>query len=477
MKALVWVALLGLPILFLARCGKSSSTDLSVAAPAVYITSGMGSATRIGREGDGEVPAEKPPKDAFQDAKDFFKKTADQLKAEAGDLDKKKEYRAVCFGPSWEDNANGGGNGGTNVFQDRPSGDTGMVYPTVDNVSGMACAAGQMAALVGSRSKDVQKIKALVALLLAKGGEAGLALPTTVGDEITVTGVPTPPGTTFTKMAIKLNAKDSSGNAVYKISVEGTGPDGKTINIVALHKPTNADNTEFEGQINAIFPHTASMGGTGTQRAMAVTYKQTSTDYSFVLEGMANRNTADTNFFTSGRINFGSLTTDREDLFKMVATFNRSTQAGTVHYAWMAGGNDLASRTFHATVAGRNNGDSGVGYFGYAATIPTLSDNPGDATIWANQMRCNWKYSMGTSIAKIQKQTMQFNGTVFAPVVNNISFAPTNTCTIGGNWTVRNGPTFLNATNHAEGNPAHALTDYTAASVPQVSPPTVTLSR
>lgn len=423
-------------VFLLVRCGTSSdatTNSFSIAAPAIAITSPTATTATRGtsvfnlfRAGETDKPTElKPLGEMKADAKADFLLPPDTVIAKFGGFDDIKAYRSPCFGPSWTDNASGS--------VARPSQDLGIVWPTRDNVSTEACAAAQMNSLIAGKPHLFNKVRTLVTGLLAKANAEGKALPE-IGASIEVT-MPTVTDFTFTVAKLSRLANDADGNTVYKTEIGGT-IGAKTFSVTLYHTPTNADNTEFKGLFQATMPYTNGSGG--AYRALSVVYSQTATDLKFVLDAAANRNTTDTDFFdaTTGRVAFTKADAG-EDLNKMIATFDTATGASTVHFAWQAGGLDVASRDYAVTTTGVAETSTGVAYFGFGSPLKggtPLTDST--STMWATKMICDWRNNPGTPLnAKVQKQTMTVTGGVFVPTVSNINFAPHTSCN-NASWNV-----------------------------------------
>lgn len=386
-----------------------------------------------------------------------------------------KSMSAACYGPSWKDDAGGGS------AIERPSGDLGMVYATVSDTDGTACAAGQLNSLIAGAPQFANKLITMQATLVVALKTAGKELPAVGASADGLASMPTITGLTLTEAKLSRLADRTDGKKVYKTSLKFT-KSGKSGSAKIYHTPTNDDNSNFTGLIQAVLPHTATMSGSGTNRGMSVIYSQTDGVLTYALDTAANRDINSTDFFstTTGRVDY-SKTAFGEDGNRIIATFNSKTNAVTMHYAWQAGSQDGAVRAFAIDVAAGTEGSlSGVAYAGFGAGMSSLTDDV--STIWASKMYCNWlnQLSNGTSVAKVQGQTFAQDATKkFIPVSSKINFAPTNTCATSGNanFTVTasgmgSTPTFLVGSRAGTND----LTTVSAlGTIPAVTVPTYTL--
>ncbi|MEK6706178.1 MAG: hypothetical protein AABZ06_10345 [Bdellovibrionota bacterium] len=381
-------------------------------------------------------------------------------------------YRAPCYGPAWVDNATG-------VSVNRPTGDLGMVYDTASNTDLMACSASQLNALIGSAPQFLNKLIKLQATMIAAMNKADKDLPP-AGEKVDAKpDMPTIPGITITTAEVNRLADRADGKAVYKSIIAFTDPVSKTGSVTVWHTPLNGDNTNFTGLIQAIVPHTPSMGdpNAAAYRGMSMVYEQVDGVIKYALDMAANRTTSSQDFFstTTGRVDF-SKASFGEDGNRIIAQFNENTNAVTMHYAWQAGEQDNSARAFAVEIAaGTKGSQTGVAYYGFGADIATLTDNV--STPWMTKMHCNWLNNLasGPSVAKIQSQTFQqdTNG-AFVPVNSKLDFAPTDTCVKADAFTISNAmPTFFNGSRTISAHELVSVGDL--GSVSAVTAPTYAL--
>lgn len=400
-------------------------------------------------------------------------KTASQITADLASFTTGKvDYRASCYGPGWTDNATGGS-------VNRPTGDLGIASATADGTTDTtACAVAELKALMGGYPDLMNKILTFQAALITAEYKAGKSLPAIGGELDGKSDLGTITGVTVTSAKLKRLANDTDGNAVYKTTILGTETSsGKDIKIYIWHTPQNTDNTKNKGLVQALLPHTATMGGSGDQKGLSMVYSVDSGTYTFLLKAAANRTTASEDFFgTDGQVDFTKTTAFGEDGHMILASYNPTTNVGTVNYAWQAGQNDGAVRTFSIHVpAGTEGALTGVAYFGFGAAISSLSQTSiGGASIWGTKMYCNWLSGLsgGTSQAILQKQVLAQNTSgVFEATSSKINFAPTNNCN-AASWTVTNAtPSSLNG---AKATATNDLVTYTSGDIASVTAPSFT---
>jgi hypothetical protein len=316
-----------------------------------------------------------------------------------------------CYGPAWtDDKITAGGNPG------RPTGDLGMVTANASPTDTTACAAAQLNALIGGAPQFANKIIKLQATIVASLKGAGKEAPGVGDSENALSHLPTIPGLTVSEAKIERLADRSDGKAVFKTSVQFTDGSQKSGSVTIWHTPLNDENTDFTGLIQAILPHTA-------------IYRQSGPELTYIVETAANRATNSTDFFDSstGRINFSS-SAFGEDGHRILAKFNTSTNAVTMHYAWQAGELDRATRAFALDIPAGTEGElAGTAYFGYGSKIQLIGEATGPAM---NKMYCNWLDFAKSSQPVIQKQTFEQGlASKFLPTGDDhISFAPTESC-------------------------------------------------
>ncbi len=404
-------------------------------------------------------------------------KTAAQITADLASFTTGKvDYRASCYGPGWTDDARTPGGATVN----RPTGDLGIASATADGTTDTtACSVAELKALMGGYPDLMNKILTFQAALITAEYKAGKSLPAIGGELDGKTDLGTITGVTVTSAKLQRLDNDTDGNAVYKTTILGTETSsGKDIKIYIWHTPQNADNTKNKGLVQALLPHTATMGGAGDQKGLSMVYSVDAGTYTFLLKAAANRATASEDFFnaTTGQVDFTKTTAFGEDGHVMLAKYNPTTNLGTVHYAWQAGQADGATRTFSINVpAGTEGALTGVAYFGFGSDIASLTTtSAGGSSIWGTKMYCDWLQGLSGGTAqsgKLQKQVLTQNTSgVFEASTNKIYFAPAPNCNATATWTVTAAtPSSLNG---ARTTLTNDLATYTANDVVSVTAPT-----
>ncbi|MGK5089063.1 hypothetical protein WDW86_16015 [Bdellovibrionota bacterium FG-2] len=357
---------------------------------------------------------------------------------------------ADCFGPAWVDNTANGGGGG------RPVGDLGIVYDTASNTDSTPCAAAQLNALMSGTPQFANKLVKMQATLITALGAAGQALPAVGASIDGLSVMPAVTGVTFTVATLeRLADVTADSTAVYKTTFAYTNTSGGSSAVTIIHNPKNANNTDFVGYLKATIPEGTTSGGNGppparvassvAYRGISLIYQQTGDVLTFALDSAQNRETSSADFFstTSGRIDY-SKDAYGSDANKIIATFNQTTGASTMHYAWQAGRADLATRTFAVSV---NAAGAGTAYFGFGADIASITDTT--SSLWADKMFCDWLGAIGLKtpgatsfpvssyVTKLQKQTFSKDAAglfTIAGADSLIDFAPVVSC--NGTFTV-----------------------------------------
>lgn len=383
--------------------------------------------------------------------------------AALGNPVEKKSFVAPCYGPSWKDDA----------FQsnyDRPSGDLGIVYATASNTDTRACAAAQVDALIAGAPSFFNNFIKMQAVMLAAANKSSKSLPAEGQTEDLTTLMPSITGLTVTNADLK-RVDTTDDTEMYKTIFDFTSS-SKSGNVTIFHKPKNADNTNFEGLAYATVPHFSGMG-TGDKRFMSMVYSQADGVLKISAKIMANRNTNSTDAFTTGyEVDFSKSTSDREDFHWILAEFNSSNGAGTLHYAWQAGAEGV-TRTFAFTVP--SGGETATAFAGFGPGMGS-SGLVASATPWTQKFHCNWKNGVANSasIQYVQKQTMTKSSGKFLPSASNIAFAPTDSCNRNSTWVVSGASaSFLNGTKQAVTN--DLVTPPTSSDIPAVAAPTFTI--
>ncbi len=409
-------------------------------------------------------------------------KTAAQITADLASFTSGKvDYRASCYGPAWKDNARTPNvlinTSDPSTYVNRPTGDTGVQSATASANDSTACSIAQVKALMAGYPDLMNKILTFQAALITAEFKAGKSLPA-IGEELdgksdigTITGI------TVTSAKLKRLANDSDGNAVYKTTILGTETSSaKDIKIYIWHTPENAANTINKGLVQAILPHTPSMGGSGDQKGLSMVYSANAGTYTFLLKAAANRATASEDFFdaVTGQVNFSKTTAFGEDGHIILASFNPMTNVGTLHYAWQAGQADGATRTFAIHIpAGTEGSLTGVSYIGFGDDIVNvITGKAGGTSIWSKGMYCDWLQTPPKTLtAKVQKQVLEQStaGGNFLPKSSDIYFAPTPSCNVTQAWTTVGATPSTFDGSHSFLN--NLLTTYTSGDVAEVWAP------
>lgn len=492
----------GVVVLVLARCGSDSSSEsnalakamgaIAVTSPAASSSSSSTTASLFGvkrsvtafmqfsglhvllkmmglseaADETGAPSTVKPLTEMKADVQSATTADPTTTAAALGNPIEKKSFKALCYGPSWTDDATG-----SNV--NRPSGDLGIVYATASDTDTRACAAAQVDALIAGAPTFFNNFIKMQAVMLAAANKNAKALPEEGATEDLTTVMPSLTGITITNADLK-RVDTSDNTELYKTIFDFTSS-SKTGNVTIFHKPKNTDNTNFEGIAYATLPYSAAMGGTGDQRFMSMVYSQADGVFKFSAKIMAEKTNQATSGLSSAKEVDFSLYTGMdawEDAHWILGEFNSTTGTGTLHYAWQAGSNDGATRTFAFTIAA--GGGTGTAYAGFGPAMSTLTAS---STPWPSKMYCNWLNGLsgGTAVTKVQKQTMTKSSGKYVVGTSNINFAPTDTCTKSGTWVVSGaiGATFLNGTKTTT---AHELVVVpTSADIPVITAPTFTI--
>jgi hypothetical protein len=396
---------------------------------------------------DTERPTDfkRPDQMAVENESDF-KQSPDVVAAKIGNLGIINKFRAQCFGFGYSLNLN---NAGTATGSTRAvlGGDAGILYSTASDTDTRPCSVAEVDALIASQPGVFNKVFKMIIAMLAKANAEGETLPA-IGETVTVT-MPTVTSATFTKATLERLADGTDGFAVYKIVIQGT-IGGKTLDVLLLHSPHDATNTNYAGFGRAVLPYTSTFGG-GEARGLSIVYSVESGVNTLMVDSCANRATTSTDFFnsTTGRVDF-SKGACGEEIHKMISTYDKSTHAGTLHYAWQAGGTDGAARIFEATTDGTN----GRAFVGFGAAIASITDST--STPWGTKFHCNWTNgtAMSPSVTKVQKQTFSLSSTTgeYTVAVDNIAYHASDSCDSSVSYTVSSAPTFFGTSKSASTN-------------------------
>ncbi|MBI3296218.1 MAG: hypothetical protein HYZ71_15950 [Deltaproteobacteria bacterium] len=408
----------------------------------------------------GQPTTIKPLADMKNEIKSAVTGDPTTLASSMGNPIEKKSFKALCYGPAWTDDATGSS-------VNRPSGDLGIVYATATDTDLRACATAQVEALMAGAPSFFNNFIKLQAIMLSAQNKAGKGLPAEGATEDDTALMPTITGMTITNADLKTVDVAADANAIYKTVFDFTS-NSKTGSVTIFHSPANADNTNFSGLAYATLPENSG------NRYMSMVYSQTDNVLKISAKIMVDSGTSPGAAFTSGNeVDFSKFTTNRSDFHWIVGSMNSVTGDGTMHYAWQAGGNDGATRTFAFNIAADG---TGVAFAGFGPAITSLT---GSNTPWTTKMFCNWLngLSNGTPQTKVQKQVLSKDTTSgkWKATSSLINFAPTDACTKSGTWTVSGatGATFLNGSKTTTST--DLVTAPTSSDVAAITLPTFTI--
>ncbi len=337
-----------------------------------------------------------------------------------------------------------------------PSGDLG-IWRSLQDDSTIPCSAGQLNAKVDGISTQVDSAEYAMASMICLANVNGIALPS-VGETTDLTSVVS---SGFETNAVELtvssaslarDADDADGNTVYIANLVGTTTDGdgdpQTVTVRLKHIPTATDNSTYKGKLSYTVatddgtkPGNCTPGtATGQTDAVSISYeKDSETSLTYQLNsGNFCGNDADpyvsaTNFTVDSTKSFDTL--DEPNGWAnnfSVGLFNLDPSDGTgnFQFAWQAGAGDSNTRVMNAAiVAGDGSTVSGSAYFGFG---PTAQEGAGAI----DRMICNWAGAGSTHTGQLlaQRQTFDLDTSTgtFSNVVDNITYAPTNSCDSDG---------------------------------------------
>lgn len=302
-----------------------------------------------------------------------------------------------------------------------PGGDSGMLVATEPS-TGEACASATTNAYVSYAAQGVSISQDLFAAGLCLANLAGKDLPAdgetldllaTVGTDITAV--------TFTTFSL------SKGTDGYTLTAAGSSA-SKAFNITSVNSKTG---TTDAGKVYGYYETDSFMGA--NYFSFIVSYSKTDADAS--IEYQSARTTGHT------AVNATTSTLDyalagNQDMF-FIKLQGKQTDAdvdGSMLFAWQAGSMDSHARVFQSSVEGA----TGEAYFGYGPNLTDVANltHYGEIT----GMVCDWALTTGgstqshvtqastTNVNKAEKQTFTLTAGKFIPTVNNISYAPHDTC-------------------------------------------------
>jgi hypothetical protein len=315
--------------------------------------------------------------------------------------------------------------------------------------TGEACTAATMNAHVTSVASLVNSSVTLMAGLICAAQVQGDDLPAG-GAPIDLHAVLTEnlEGAAFTTASLERLAPGAGGRETYRIVIDGTIGDS-ALSVTAVHAPGDDAGDGQSGVITGHLDRPDPFSGP-YRKAFSVRYAVAGGEVSYELR---SGNTAvtverDALFGPDGAFDYEAQLRRAQDgstgaaggLFER-AVIDGTTGLGTLVHAWQAGNHDGYTRVFQASTAPGAGGapDSGVGYFGFGPPL----DSPALGSVMG--MWCNWSgpgsqvlhpwsaESAAAMTPKVQGQTIARDPEtgLFAPVVNRITYAPTNSCDLG----------------------------------------------
>jgi len=304
------------------------------------------------------------------------------------------------------------------------------VWSATNGTSGEACSAAQLNALVNGTAGAVNTGLEILAGVSCVLSNRGVDLPA-AGSTLDVTeeldGVSE--AITFTSASLERESvAHSSGGPIYKLTVAAT-VSGQEVHFTIRN--TESASGVF-GQFFGDIKQAAAAGYYG----FSVVYSDDGELTSFEMRSATTPEDAGrTNLIgTDNRYSFatflaeGSGQPDNSNARHMIATVDNGTGAGTVNFAWQAGGSDDNTRVFRAKTAALAAATAGYAYFGFGPAINSASVGTIDG------MCCNWagpgaSCTVGArNSANVQAQSFASSGGVLTPSDSKITYAPTNNC-------------------------------------------------
>ncbi len=357
---------------------------------------------------------------------------------------------ATCFGPNLTYTGHPDGAGANGSL---PGGDLGL-WDANEGATTEACAAAQLNAKVTGVASLVDSGVFAMASMMCIARRNSIAVPSSVGSSVDLTTlvaanyVTNSVGLTVTSAILSRDTDASDGRPVYITTLVGTVDASPTseVNLRLKHVPeSTSSNSTYRGKLSIKIVNNTGVnsgqncvsGGTlGYVDAGSVSYEKSSaTSLTYDLRsGKFCGSSADpyistTNLTVDQTKNIVASTNGWADNFNW-ARFNMdpTTNAGNYYFAWQAGSNDRGSRVMNVNLTSSGSVLSGCAFFGY--DDPISGGFTYDGTV--NNMICNWTgpgNSPSNGQAYAQKQCFTNATGIFVASSNNITYAPTNSCT------------------------------------------------
>jgi hypothetical protein len=355
---------------------------------------------------------------------------------------------ATCYGPqlTYTGHPDGSPNSGT-----LPSGDVGL-WEATESTTGEACAAAQINARMNGIAKLANGGVFLAASVYCSATVSGTSLPTRSGGSVDLTSqfaANVSSGTnavTVTNVDVACTDDDGSKCTEYVVTLEGTSG-SKEINLRMKHQPTNSTGTRYAGKISytiedpaATGPNCLGAGVTGITYAASVSYeKPSSSEMTYQLNsgmycGIGEDPYVSATDFTvdasKKALQTGGDTEGWADNFtRATASFDPDSGEGDYSLTWEAGSNDGYARSMLAHIEQLAATNAGVAYFGFGPEPEDAGAGEIDGMI------CNWagpgaSHGSIASTTLAQKQVFAKSSSLYTAASSNITYAPTNACTI-----------------------------------------------
>lgn len=334
-----------------------------------------------------------------------------------------------------------------------PQGDLGIW--TSAEASGEACAAAQMNALVEYTANKVDLAMGIFTAMACVSQKTKNSLPSK-GEKYDLVqemnSITAPSGLVFKAATMERDKTDTESRPVFftktQIAKKITKLDNTTssivFNLLLKHTPASVDDySNYKGVflIEGQEPDYRSGGGMSTvRRGLSVVYQKSGSVIKYkMLNALYNSTMLPEQMFTpSLELNpkpaSGPTAADgwANDFNVMISSID-DTGKGSVAYGWQANASDGYLRTFNVET---KSDDTGTAYFGFAD-----NNASGTGDLKLDRMICNWAGPASNRIGrqKVQRQTIKYDirFNLFVPVTDNITFAPTNSCS----WNFGTNPT------------------------------------
>lgn len=511
------ICTLALPLLFFASCGSSSSggggggggvASMSEVIPTDVVLSSPTAA----RAGAGGMIVASGKGIGLKAATDDYETKREEVEALASG-EHECTFTAVspaqdlsfanCYGPNVEytnhlENNLPTGNG---TFG---GGDLGIWNGTNLNNPDEACAAAQLNNAVSFAASYVDNVMGILGAIACAGVKGGKT-PPEVGDSVDLSSdiseFVTITGFTFTSAVIE-RLPDDGTHPVYQLTIGGTvsAVDGVEhgFDVIVKHEPTATDNSTYKGKISykyvtqtttkpgnceIDFSDVVSPGGV---RGGVIAYEKASaTDLKYEMNTVefcgADSNPFDSNNDIDPTNVVSDLNPDGWANGYHYGLFNINPDEGGTGrsaYAWAAGYGGEGARTLNVSITQAADGNaSGDAYFGFGPSIQGATDTTRGSII---NMQCNWGSGVTQPLVQHQGLTRAAGETVFGSVedVENITFAPKNTCSYeGGAFTYWNTTGIVMDNDNNDGHPVPndllPLEDYQTGFTMPTAPSTI----